>query len=372
MNGEDDHKNVAVTPSTDRKVVESQLVGRFFQALERTKERLQSKGDFRLSDQEQKVLMDICSHNLMEGSVAGIVTFVALRRIRMMTYNYIRRRAPNEKQPITPNAFNSPFQQQRPPEEQKLLMERGVPDPTGFGSRSWLFNPLTIFLDGMIAFYVTVFVSGRNTDHFMQQVAELPLAEGRSQVADELCPVLVLELQRMYTEQKQQQQQQLLPSWNSMEQQVLEDPQSATLKFFIDFCSNCRRRAAYEEILRREQLCDDDDDDVGNDWEQASTTTTSNNSNRNDIDVPGTKSSSASSSIAIPSPGVPRDIVYPDLSEWMNGRPRDRQDDVVVDANGGANHTTDWAEAFVSDQELDPDDDQRDQRDQRQNGSRKR
>jgi hypothetical protein len=367
MNGEDDNKNVAVTQSTDRKVVEGQLVGRFFQALERTKERLQSKGDFRLSDQEQKVLMDICTHNLMEGSVAGIVTFVALRRIRIMTYNYIRRRASNEKQPIMPNAFNSPFQQQRPPEQQKMLMEQGAPGPTGFGSRSW--NPLTIFLDGMIAFYVTVFVSGRNTDIFLQQVAEIPLAEGRSQVADELCPVLVLELQRMYTEQKQQQQQQLLPSWNSMEQQVLEDPQSATLKFFLDFCSNCRRRAAYEEILRREQLCGDDDDDVGNDWEQTLTTTTSNNSNRNDIDAPTTSLSSSSSSIAIPSPGVPRDIVYPDLSEWMNGQQRDRLDDVVVDANGGTNHTTDWAEAFVSDQELDPDDDQRDQR---QNSSRKR
>jgi DNA-binding protein Fis len=300
--------------SKDRLRVESRLAQRFFKAFERKTDQLEMRRDFRLSEREQKVLMDLVTANLLQGVAAGVVTFVVLRRLRAAYYK--RLQGSLQKPPSVPNAFNSPFQQQNPPVQKISTAMEGVQDQTSFRFSRFVFNQFTIVLDGMLSFYVTVYVSTRKTDVFLQKVTDIPLLEGQSTVADELCPVFLNELKGLYREQQSHR-------LSAAEEMALHDPETPALKCLLDFCTNCQRRAAYEDLLRRERGLPPDEP------------------------------------IAIPPPGVPLDVAFTQLSmsdvvtsDWNSPETDEFEAGSLNDDDDSVN-LTDWADDFVTDEEED-------------------
>jgi DNA-binding protein Fis len=311
MSGEKANDN-----SKDRLRVEARLVQRFFKAFERKTDQLELRRDFRLSEREQKVLMDLVTANLLQGVAAGIVTFVALRRLRAAYYK--RLQGSLQKPPSVPNAFNSPFQQQNPPVQKIATAMEGVQDQSTFRFSRFIFNQFTILLDGMLSFYVTVYVSTRQSDMFLQKVTDIPLLEGQSTVADELCPVFLNELKILHREQRNHR-------LSGVEEMALKDPETPALKCLLDFCTNCQRRAAYEDLLRR------------------------------DRGLPPNEP------ISIPPPGVPLDVAFTELSMSDDDTKGAGWDSSDTDEFGTGSlnedidsmNLTDWAEDFVADQEED-------------------
>lgn len=310
MNGENKSDD-----SKDRLRVEARMAQRFFKAFERKTDQLELRRDFRLSEREQKVLMDLVTANLLEGVAAGIVTFVVLRRLRAAYYKRLEQ-GNIQKPPPVPNAFNSPFQQQNPPVQKIATAMESVRDKGDFRFGRFMFNQFTIILDGMLSFYVTVYVSTRKSDTFLKRVTDIPLLEGQSTVADELCPVFLNELKSLYREEQNHR-------LSGVEEMALHDPETPALKCLLDFCTNCRRRSAYEEMLRRERGLPPDEP------------------------------------IAIPPPGVPLDVALTDLSisDDITGAFESSETDEF--ASGPINedidsmNLTDWSDDFVTDQEED-------------------
>ena len=85
-----------------------------------------------------------------------------------------------------------------------------------------------------------------DTRQALQNLAQIPLMEGQSRIADEFCPDVIAEWERL--EREAQIQDTTLPS----------TPQSPYLKALLEFKDNCRRRQALERRLRRQQGLSDD------------------------------------------------------------------------------------------------------------------
>lgn len=317
--------------SSDRTRTEAGLAKRFMSAMERKAKQLELQKEFKLSDQERKVLMEVCTSNMLEGVAAGVVTFLVLRRVRAMYYNYLRRQVTNNNKSTGPNAFNSPFQQLNPPtvrnneafqaDQFKAInfMENAQNGTNSdMNLQRSLFNAFTILFDSMVAFYIAIAVSTRTPETVLHKVSEIPLIAGQSTVSDEICPVFVQELRNIYLDRQNQR-------LTNDEEKALDNPQGPVFKCLLDFCSNCQRRAAYEELLRRE-----------------------NGLNANDR-------------VIIPPPGVPSDIPFSDLmissdtkGVWDDGTSQSSPDFYDAENNFNiTNNDNEWAESFVSDQEED-------------------
>ena len=337
--------------------VEANIAQRFVKAMEIRLKQLEvtSAQDFKLSPPERKVLMDVVTANLLEGAVAGIFTFVVLRRLHMEYFKHLKRgyaadqttttTASSFRRPNVPNAFNSPYQQipvnPQPPPTNSITnaMENSTGSSNGpFGSAKWVVYATTMVFDGIVSMYVAIFVSTRNPEKFLAQVSDLPLMEGESVVSKELCPILLNELRTIHADlahgSNSNTMKSPIPTTRSLPKisdknkvivrDAMANPQTPILQCFLNFCNNCRRRAAYEQILREERGSND-------------------------------------AVISIPPPGVPptfditNDIA---LSTTDSNTPLSTTDDMFNDSNFDDDTTTnstssDWTEPFVTDQEDD-------------------
>lgn len=147
----------------------------------------------------------------------------------------------------------------------------------------------------VIAAYTTDYFT--DEEQMLQAASSAPLLEGRSVIADEFCISLSREYYRMHSEEY----------WNQV-----KDPYLVHMGKFVE---NCQKRYAYERQLRNEHGLSRD------------------------------------APISIPSPGVPPD--YPvDRDSYLQALNMADQDDGFRLNN--FEESAEWAEALVTDQEMDP------------------
>jgi hypothetical protein len=234
--------------SEERFKQETALTATFFQVLQnRVDELAKGKGStkFELEEPERRVLLRINNSGLLKGAAAGILTLVLLRRVRSSVLNRVVQKVQEQQQQRNGNVGNSPFQQQSlqhpiPPLStntplQEVLRRRQNP---------WsLPNLLGWFLDVSVSFFVGATSSFLLTDRKMvlRSVSELPLIEGKSRVAAELCPNMLDQYHKLLLQNSEHQPEIA---------EVLRDPQTEYLKAIKAFCVNCQRRKVQEDRLR--------------------------------------------------------------------------------------------------------------------------
>lgn len=272
-----------------RKREEYNLSLRFMNALQRKMEQIQMRqragdssltGILELGEAERKKLLEINNRGVLEGTVAGVLSFFLLRRIRA---GFLRRMLRQQEAhpttgappptmgtpggtPVVPHAPKSPFQQQKPPTGSASSSPppsagAEIPSPqrvaTAYkesrtsGMSGAFFNFLGFAIDATVSFYIAVFVSIRNPGKIMNELAKIPLIEGRSRVSDEFCPEFLHELKEM--------QKDVLENNDAMQADALKNPESVALKGLLEFCHNCKQRAAYEKQLRQQLGLSDSD-----------------------------------------------------------------------------------------------------------------
>jgi hypothetical protein len=143
----------------------------------------------------------------------------------------------------------------------------------------WLFD-VVFALGNAVAFTMLFF----DKDKLMTNMAEVPLVEGRSATARDLCPPLLEEIQKILMQQQQQQRNETSsrPAASSTRhgsviasddmdhtdkhvdddddddflyspRQLLQHPQTAPLASLVKFAENYQRRKIMEQSLRRER-----------------------------------------------------------------------------------------------------------------------
>ena len=300
---------------------------------------------FTLGEAERRKIREIINKPLLEGVVAGVVSFVVLRRIR---FGLMRRMmdgktethppaAPTGMPELTtslPNASKSPFQQAiKSPNgitaegaSSKTISSTATPPPGSGGAQlpspqlvtqnladsrakrisGTLFSIFGLLIEGAVSIYIAVRVLYRNPGEIVNKWGKLPLIEGRSHMAEEFCPVMLHELQVV--------QKEFLETNNLLGADVLKHPQSQFMAGLLQFCHNCQVRAAYEQQLRLQ-------------W-----------------------GLSNSDPVSIPSPGVST-IRNPALLPDFGGRINASGDESANDFYDPRDEQNDWADPFVTDQE---------------------
>lgn len=155
-------------------------------------------------EEERKLLMEVNNMGLVEGTIAGIVTFASLvggpfvvKRLR------------------TPKTYTLD-----PPKRAGTFLLKAA----RLG--------IQVATSLVIAAYTTSYYTDEN--EMLRQVASAPLLEGRSVIADEFCDSLVTEYHRVHPPEY----------WKQV-----QDPY---LQYLGVFCDNCQKRRAYEKQLREE------------------------------------------------------------------------------------------------------------------------
>lgn len=197
-----------------------------------------------LQTPERDRLRSILSTGVWQGAVAGLLSLAVLRTIRT---SFLRRSGaynvfyPRQKSPFANSSSHhptkpSPLQSSTTTQQQQQQQSQQI----GAGR---LFNALSWMIDASVSLYVATAVSLRNREEMMEQFSQLPLLEGKSMVADTICPTLIREYQHIVVQESQQQ--------NAIID--FERPQTRRLQIMKDFVRNCRLRAAYEHQLRQQQ-----------------------------------------------------------------------------------------------------------------------
>lgn len=206
----------------------------------------------KLEDAEKEILLKLNNSGLLPGAAVGALSFALLRRVRHVVLQR-RFRALNSQQtshmnhhPGTTNGNthvqNSPFQAQQSSSQ--------FPPPISIPDHKPLQEPLVLkvlglILDGTVSFAIAVMASVQFTDMKMilQEFSRIPLLQGHSVVAEEFCPVVLEELQRL------DQTMNASSDWK-------QDVQSVYLKAIVDFGKHCEQRRVYESRLQQEQGLD--------------------------------------------------------------------------------------------------------------------
>lgn len=219
------------------------------------------EGKVKLGDSERDLLYKINNGGLLKGALAGVASLVLLRRIRATLLRKLvqeRDQAfaqanqgshvgtnlhPHSSPSTTPHVQNSPF----------ATGVNAIPPPSSSYSskldeyvlkRSKPFSFINIFgwaLDCTVAFSIASFASIAFTDRkkVLNTVVSIPLVPGTSTISDELCPTLLVEMQRLKQEDR-------------AAKELLDRPQTAPLMAFAEFAKNCQMRQSYERQARRQ------------------------------------------------------------------------------------------------------------------------
>ena len=279
--------------------------------------------NFRLEPAERVKLLEINNLGMTEGVAAGLLSLVALRRIRA---TLLRRLWQNQQQanyragasrppPPTPppsathnNPFhnNSPFQQAAQQQQTQFNppppLTPPPPPPKGMPKQGTFSFILGWLLDVLGAFSVMVTVSFIFTDihKILDKLSSIPLVEGRSTIAREFCPDIVQALKEMRAK-------------DAAAAAVMDDAQTKQLQAVLKFVENCQRRAAYEANLRREK-------GVGRHYP-----------------------------VAVPAPGVPADFPINDHGETATDGDSNHNNDSDFYDPRQEEGTEEWADIFTED-----------------------
>jgi len=112
-----------------------------------------------------------------------------------------------------------------------------------------------------VSFSVAVATSLYFTDmpSLVREFGRLPLLPGRSKVAEEFCPVVVGELERLWQLESSSSVSSNMPGTEMTTTQTppprpfwMQHPENPYLQSLLHFAENCQRRQAYERRLRQE------------------------------------------------------------------------------------------------------------------------
>ena len=228
--------------SADRIQQENEVTASFFRVLQARVDQVaqgQGSSQFELEEPERQVLLRINNSGLLKGAAAGILSLVFLRRVRSSVYNRVMQRVQQQQPGGSSHVGNSPFQNNPiPPLSTNTPLENALRRRQNPYS---LPNILGWFLDTSVSFFVGATTSVLLTDRAMvlQSVSTLPLLQGKSRVAAELCPSMVQHYREL-----------MMNNAQGNAKSVLQDPQTDYLKAIRAFSINCQRRQKQEASLR--------------------------------------------------------------------------------------------------------------------------
>jgi hypothetical protein len=158
-----------------------------------------------LHDEERKAYFPITKAGFWPGVTAGVVSFVLIRRARSALFRGVDRICTKLLYPGKPRVpnnspFRSVFQNNISTENmQKPLPPLFVPPPGfTFFNTFWFFTD--VIFSWSVAKKVSFIVSFSDINKLMEVTASLPLIQGKSTVADRLCPVMTTEWMRLERE----------------------------------------------------------------------------------------------------------------------------------------------------------------------------
>jgi hypothetical protein len=170
---------------------------------------------YQMGDQERKIFQSLYGMGITEGIVAGIVTFVVLRKgpVYIARYVYNRKMAAAQGGHPTPqHPSASPWTSPPPktPDGYQFSLPNSATggNPTSHNpfqvgirqdyprSRNWLVRSIWFAFDSLLSVMMAASVSMAYTDvdQIKDQIVKLPLAPGPSLTSDALCKAITKEL----------------------------------------------------------------------------------------------------------------------------------------------------------------------------------
>jgi hypothetical protein len=291
---------------------EEELLDRFYgvaaEKLGRMDRQSEETGiEYQQGVKESLVIGQMQGMGLKEGIAAGALTFIILRRGPLIIGRYIQK-SRMQQQNSTGNTglSNSSYQLSDPNSTNRLQQTFNPKYPR---PRNAFLRGIWFCFDATMSLIVAASVTSMYTytEQLRNQIAELPLIEGRSLVAEALCDDFAAELQAIQSEAN--------PAYQRLQKRDAQNEDHAA--FYIEgvekFVENCQRRKAMERRLRQEQGLGPRDH------------------------------------IEIPAPGVPRD--GPRLLTNSDGVEPDEDGTIYDSRHEFESPDADWASNFVTDQE---------------------
>jgi hypothetical protein len=200
---------------------------------------------------EKKMLANMNNIGLMNGVLAGVACFAFLRWSPGAIARYLtRKRAASAGFTQPRGDANNPFnrtgyQFDQPPGEQAPL-----------ASPNFFIRGMRLGLDMFVSLSVGAWASVLlfDKDKMLREASEIPLVQGRSLLADELCQDFTVEFQK-YSRDTWDSNHPALSGGNSNNGGKLQ----AFSSMVEGFVANCNRRSIYERELRAEQGLSEDD-----------------------------------------------------------------------------------------------------------------
>lgn len=282
-------------PKKERTRQEATVLQDFMITTQRRVEHLRStftsggaKDALDLSDGEKKVLNEIHNSGMMEGIIAGVATFVFVRRFPRYLEKVVARRAAQRgggggtPPPSSSSGNNGGYVLDQPPGARvnspfsNSSNGSGMPPP---GSEETvrrggiLWRTLGLMIDTSLSFLVAAYTSFymADTQKIAKSVKEIPLMEGRSAISDNFCSDLIQEYNRQWnldpndpqaTKNTNNTNDQLFGVKSSSQKKplapfdrkdILKNPQLGMLQAYIEFIGNCKKRQAMEKRIRQER-----------------------------------------------------------------------------------------------------------------------
>jgi hypothetical protein len=257
--------------------------------------------EYQQAVKESLVLDQMQDMGLKEGIAAGALTFIILRRGPLIIGRYVQKsRMQQQNSTRNTGLGNSSYQLSDP----QQTFNPKYPRP-----RSVFLRGIWFCFDASVSLIAAASVTSMYTvtEQMRNQIAELPLIEGRSLVAESLCDDFASELHAIQTEGNR--------AYQRLQKRDAQNEGHAA--FYIEgvekFVENCQRRKAMERQLRQEQGLGPHD------------------------------------RVEILPPGVPRD--GPRLLTNSNGVEPDEYDMIYNSRHEFESQDANWASNFVTDQE---------------------
>jgi hypothetical protein len=231
---------------------EEELLDRFYgvaaEKLGRMDRQSEETGiEFQHGVKESLVIDQMQDMGLYEGIAAGVLTFIILRRGPLIIGRYVQKSRMQQENSIRNTGFsNSSYQLSDPNPTNRLQQTLNPKYPR---PRNVFLRGIWFCFDATVSLIVAASVTSMYTitEQLRNQIAELPLIEGRSLVAESLCDDLAAELQAVQAEGNR--------AYRRLRKRDAQNEDHAA--FYMEgvekFVENCQRRNAMERRLRQEQ-----------------------------------------------------------------------------------------------------------------------
>jgi hypothetical protein len=317
-------QNMNTNEKKDQAKAEVDVTKRFLKMFAKKVDEIQKRyadrpQDFKLEDEEKKVLMKVNNGGILEGALAGIVSLVVLRKMRSTLLRKVFERPQQHHGTTTTQNPQSPMQQmiQQRQQSQQQQFSNNPFQKNALGSSQsmetpnggFIINVMGWTMDMLFALMIGASVSmyRLDVDSILKEVSVLPLSPGHSAVSREFCPDAIDVLNQLREESGKGDNRITL---------CLKDPVTDKVDTVIQFAKNCERRVRYEAKLREEKGV-----------------------------------SSPDYRVSIPPPGVPVPLEGEEEDSGLSSSSTDwvGVDSFSIDSSNNESET--WADGFVQDQE---------------------